>query len=317
MGTPEFACASLQALVEAGYHIAGVVTAPDKPAGRGHQIKESEVKKLARSCGLKVLQPVNLKSPEFYEELKALNANLGIVVAFRMLPETVWSMPEFGTFNLHASLLPKYRGAAPIHHAIMNGEKETGVTTFFLKHEIDTGDIIMRERLSIGSNETFGELHDKLMILGATLVLKTVELIRNDNLKPVKQTVLIDNEDQLKNAPKIYKTDCWLKWVDHVVDIHNKIRGLSPYPAAITAFVNPDGIKYQVKIYKARMEACDHNQRFGTMETDNKNYLQVYCRKGKINILELQISGKKRMSIQNFLNGFDLTNDWKTATDLS
>lgn len=311
MGTPEFAGASLKRLIDEGLNIVGVVTAPDKPAGRGKKMKASFVKIMAEEHGLKVLQPTNLKDSVFLEDFKSLNANLGIVVAFRMLPEVVWSMPELGTFNLHASLLPNYRGAAPINHAIMNGETETGVTTFFLKQEIDTGDIIYSESLPIGKDETFGELHDRLMNLGASLVIKTLRAIESNQIILKKQDALIGNDENLKGAPKIYKEDCKIDWANDVMHIYNKIRGLSPYPAAFTEVCTSDNVVYKIKIYKADYVICETKRPAGSIETDGRSGLSLYCNNGKINILELQVSGKKRMDIKSFLNGFNFNADWK------
>lgn len=310
MGTPEFASASLEKLISEGLNVVGVITSQDKPAGRGKKLKSSDVKLLAIEHGLKVLQPSNLKDPAFLDELQSLKANLGIVVAFRMLPEVVWSMPEFGTINLHASLLPNYRGAAPINRAIMNGETETGATTFFLKHEIDTGDIIFNEKVPIGKNETVGELHDKLMDVGASLVIKTVRALENDTLKPIKQDDLLNNLSGVSTAPKIYKEHCKIDWSKGVAEVYNVIRGLSPYPAAFTEFVSPEGDKFQAKIYKSDYVVSDKPRNSGEIETDGKASLSVSCNDGLIKILELQVSGKKRMSVQNFLNGFQLSSDW-------
>jgi len=315
MGTPEFAGFSLQKLIDEGLNIVGVVTAPDKPAGRGKKLKASHVKLIAEAHGLKVLQPTNLKNPAFLEEFKSLNANLGIVVAFRMLPEVVWSMPDLGTFNLHASLLPNYRGAAPINHAIMNGETETGVTTFFLKQEIDTGDIIYREKVTIGKNETFGALHDRLMDIGASLVIKTLRLIEKDKLKLKKQDELIESDENLKSAPKIYKEDCRINWHNDVMLVYDKIRGLSPYPAAFTEVSTFANVVYKIKIYMADYDYVygETKQPAGSLETDGKSGLSIYCINGKINILELQVSGKKRMDIKSFLNGFNFNVGWKVV----
>ncbi len=311
MGTPEFATASLQALVETNFNIVGVITAPDKPSGRGKRISESDVKKYAIKQGLKVLQPVNLKDPGFIEEFRTLNANLGIVVAFRMLPEVIWSMPEYGTFNLHASLLPQYRGAAPINHAVMNGEKETGVTTFYLKQKIDTGDIIFQEKLPIGEDETVGELHDRLMEIGSGLVVKTVEAIKLENIVLQKQSELSTAMTVINEAPKIYKDDCRIDWSKPVDIIYNKIRGLSPYPTAYTVLKHPDGTIYYMKIYKSKYTFSDSKVTPGTIKTNNKSYLTIYSISGSIDILDLQIAGKKRMVIKDFLNGFDMSVAWK------
>ncbi len=304
MGTPDFAVQSLKILVENKYNIVGVITAPDKPAGRGQKLSESAVKKYAIAQNLKVLQPTNLKAEEFVAELKELHANLQIVVAFRMLPEVVWNMPELGTFNLHASLLPKYRGAAPINWAIINGEKETGVTTFFLQHKIDTGDIITQEKVQIGENETAGELHDKLMDIGSTLVLKTVEQIENNSIKTQPQ-----NDNQiLKEAFKIYKPDCKIDWTKSIDDIHNLVRGLSPYPSAWTEFKNNETSEIvSCKIYRTEKQIENHNLSIGTI-LQTKNELKIAVTGGFIKILELHLAGKKRMETAALLNGFDFNN---------
>ena len=311
LGTPEFATASLQALLLAKYNIVGVITAPDKPSGRGKKMSESDVKKFAIKQGLKVLQPVNLKDPEFIEEFRNLNANLGIVVAFRMLPQVIWSMPQYGTFNLHASLLPQYRGAAPINHAVMNGETETGVTTFYLKQKIDTGDIIFQEKTHIGKDETVGEIHDRLMEIGSHLVVKTVEAIKLGNPKLIKQSGLLDEKVVIKEAPKIFKDDCQIDWCKPIETIYNKIRGLSPYPAAYTILKHPEGTIYYMKIYKSMVAIADSKYAAGTIKTDNKSFLTIYCNGGSIDILDLQIAGKKRMIIKDFLNGFDMSDVWE------
>ncbi|MCB9334832.1 MAG: methionyl-tRNA formyltransferase [Flavobacteriales bacterium] len=304
MGTPDFAVQSLKILVENKYNIVGVITAPDKPAGRGQKLSESAVKKYAIAQKLKVLQPTNLKAEGFVSELKELNANLQIVVAFRMLPEVVWNMPELGTFNLHASLLPQYRGAAPINWAIMNGEKETGVTTFFLQHKIDTGDIIDQEKVSINENETAGELHDRLMDVGSKLVLKTVQNIESDLISTQAQ-----NDTQiLKEAFKIFKPDCKIDWTKSIDDIHNLVRGLSPYPTAWTEFKNKETNEIiSCKIYRTEKQIENHNFSIGTI-LQSKNELQIAVNGGFIKILELHLAGKKRMKTAALLNGFDFNN---------
>lgn len=305
MGTPEFAVAPLRILIENSYNIVGVITSPDKPAGRGQQIQESAIKKFATQQNLKILQPTNLKSTEFIEELKALKANLQIVVAFRMLPERVWNMPELGTFNLHASLLPQYRGAAPINWSIINGETETGVTTFFLTHEIDTGDIIEQQKVAIGENETAGELHDKLMNIGAKLVLSTTRAIENNSVKIKPQKQNIPNSE-LKSATKIFKQDCKINWAADIKSIHNKIRGLSPYPTAWTTFQHKEkDEKLAVKIFKSVPIFENHNKKTGELII-TKNSIRVSVLNGFIEILELQIEGKKRMTSASLLNGFNL-----------
>jgi len=322
MGTPEFAVASLDILVQNGYNIVGVVTVPDKPAGRGQQLQESAVKKYAREKGLHILQPEKLKAPEFIEQLSALKADLQIVVAFRMLPVIVWSMPRLGTFNLHGSLLPQYRGAAPINWAVMNGDKETGVSTFFLQHEIDTGKIIFREKTPITENETAGEIHDRLMVIGASLVLKTVQAIESGNYPQTDQSELIANGEQERHAPKIFKEDCRIRWDKTLEEIHNMIRGLSPYPAAYCALTAPPepagyqevpktGQEYSLKIFRTEKEFTIHHHPVGSIDTDLKSYIKVAVKDGFIHILELQLAGKKRMSVPEFLRGFQINNGWK------
>ncbi len=300
LGTPDFAVASLRALVEGGYNVVAVVTMPDKPAQRGHKIQFSPIKEYALSVGLPVLQPEKLKDPDFIEQLRAYNADLQIVVAFRMLPEAVWAMPRLGTFNLHASLLPQYRGAAPINWAIMNGEKETGITTFFLKHEIDTGDMIEQVKVEIGDNENVGSLHDRLMTLGAELVIKTVDLILQNKVQTTPQPLLPVSE--LKSAPKIFKDMCQINFQQEANQIHNFVRGLSPYPTAWTD-MQINGEHLNVKIYEVAPETETHQLECGTMQTNGKTYLKFACKDGFVNILSLQIPGKKRMSVRDFLNG--------------
>lgn len=296
MGTPEFAVASLDKLLKVGCNIVGVVTAPDKPAGRGMQLQQSAVKKYGVENGLKVLQPEKLKAPDFLAELKALNADLQVVVAFRMLPEVVWNMPPMGTINLHGSLLPQYRGAAPINWAIINGEKETGVTTFKLKHEIDTGNILMKETISIADDETAGELHDKMKEVGAELLLKTVKGLENGSLHEISQTE--DGQTVLKHAPKINTETCRIDWNKDVNEVYNLIRGLSPHP---TAFTEMDGKK--LKIFKA-VKSDSSGLLPGTVSTDKKTFLHFGCRNGIISITELQSEGKKKMGIAEFLRGY-------------
>ncbi|WP_449437763.1 methionyl-tRNA formyltransferase [Pedobacter steynii] len=297
MGTPDFAVASLNALVEAGFDVVGVVTAADKPAGRGQKLNESAVKQYAVSKGIKVLQPLKLKDPLFIEELKALNADLQVVVAFRMLPEMVWDMPAKGTINLHASLLPQYRGAAPINHAIINGEKESGVTTFFLKHEIDTGDVIFSESVSIADDETAGDLHDKLMNVGAGLLVKTVKSIEDGNYTEQPQP----QSTELKHAPKIFKEHCLIDWNQPVHKIYNQIRGLSPYPTAFTKLNDKT-----LKVFKAELEEKEPGISPGSFLSDGKTYLKFATRDGFIKLTDLQYEGKKRMQIDEFLRGMRL-----------
>lgn len=304
MGTPDFAVESLRILVDNGYNVVGVITMADKPSGRGHKIQYSAVKKYALENNLPLLQPEKLKDETFLQYLKAWNADLQIVVAFRMLPEIVWDMPRLGTFNLHGSLLPQYRGAAPINWAIINGEKETGVTTFFLTHEIDTGKVILREKVRIGENDNAGKIHDELMHIGADLVRKTVDLILDDKVDAVAQEQLFVDESELKSAPKIFKETCRVDWNKEVGEVHNLIRGLSPYPAAWTELYC-DGKEVQsVKIYASSIVAADVELSLGSIRTDNKTYLHIACRGGYISINEIQFPGKKAMKIDELLRGY-------------
>jgi methionyl-tRNA formyltransferase len=309
LGTPGFAVPSLQLLVENGYDVVAVVTAPDKQAGRGLQIKGSAVKEYAISKGLRVLQPVKLSDPVFLDEVRALKADLQIVVAFRMMPEALWNMPPLGTFNLHASLLPLYRGAAPINRAVMNGEKMTGVTTFFLKHEIDTGDIIFREETEIGPNDTAGELHDKLMISGAKLVLKTVQSIQSGTVKEVPQSALVAPGEILKSAPKLFAPDFKIDWNRKAADIHNQIRGLSPFPGAITSLINKEGQSFQLKVFRSELTGIAATTPPGTLQTGSKQLL-VSCGDELISLIEIQQEGKKRLSASSFLAGFRMEKEW-------
>lgn len=297
MGTPDFAVATLDALVKAKFNVVGVVTSPDKPAGRGQKLQQSAVKKYALEHNLTVLQPANLKSEEFLNQLKNLNANLQIVVAFRMLPKEVWQLPEYGTFNLHASLLPNYRGAAPINWAIINGETKTGVTTFFIDEKIDTGNIILQEEVAIGDDETLGELHDKLMDFGSKLVVKTVQQIEKGTVKTFKQPAI-----EQKPAPKIFTETCKINWNDTLNNTYNLIRGLNPYPAAWTTLTNnSDEIK--VKIYDVKKESASHQHKTGTIIT-SKNEIKVAVAGGYIILESLQLAGKKQMDSKSLLNGF-------------
>jgi len=302
MGTPEFAVTSLRALVENGYHIVGVVTAPDKRSGRGLQIHQSDVKRYAESCGIPVLQPEKLKDENFLQELEALKADLQIIVAFRMLPEVVWKMAPLGTFNLHGSLLPCYRGAAPLNWAIINGDLETGVTTFLLKQEIDTGNILFQESVPIGLEEAFGDLHDKLMGIGANLVIKTVEALADGKVTSFPQSSLKLDTERL-HAPKIFKETCKINWQKPAAAINNLIRGLSPYPAAWTN-LKGNGSETGIKIFKASVECIGHNCQPGEILSDNKSYLKIACADGFLHILDLQVAGKKRLGIAPFLRGF-------------
>ena len=301
LGTPDFAVASLDALVKNGCNIVGVITAPDKPSGRGLQLSQSAVKQYAVANNLHVLQPTNLKDPAFLDEVRALKADLQIVVAFRMMPEVLWDMPPMGTFNLHASLLPQYRGAAPINHAIINGEKETGVTTFFLKHVIDTGDIIFQERVAISPDDNAGILHDKLMEVGAGLVVKTVQAIEADDVKPIPQDQVAEKD--IKHAPKIFRETCKIDWGKTAQQIHNHVRGLSPYPAAYTIYIGADGKQSDIKVYSTQLTLVGNAHVPGTIETDNKSYLKVFAVGGYLDVLELQAPGKRRMKIHEYLAG--------------
>lgn len=305
MGTPDFAVESLKTLVNHNMNVVGVVTAPDKPAGRGKKLQASPVKQFAQSQNIPVLQPEKLKSPNFLEELNALQPDLQVVVAFRMLPEVVWTIPPHGTFNLHASLLPQYRGAAPINWAVINGEIRTGVTTFFIQHDIDTGHIIMQDEVDILPHETAGKLHDKLMVQGAELVLKTVQAIASDQAKPRPQDELTAGT-QLKTAPKIYKDDCHILWDNHVENIHNFIRGLSPYPAAWSILSKGNEEITTLKIYKADFSKEDHELSPGNIISDGKTWFKVAAKDGFINLLELQQAGKKRLGIKDFLLGMNM-----------
>jgi methionyl-tRNA formyltransferase len=308
MGTPEFAVTALQKLIENNYNIVGVITAPDQAAGRGKKIRVSAVKEYAQAQNLKLLQPTNLKDPIFIDELRKLKADIQVVVAFRMLPEVVWNMPSKGTFNLHASLLPQYRGAAPINHAVMNGEAETGVTTFFLDKQIDTGKIIMQKKCTITPEDNAGSLHDKLMFLGADVIIKTLEAVESDTLSVIPQSELIASQSTLKPAPKIFKQDGELDWNCDSKTVLNKIRGLSPYPAAYSYLqLESDQKTYYLKIFKAELvKKIRPKSKPGTIFTDSKTYFHVITDNGIVSIDEVQLEGKKRMSLVNFLRGFYL-----------
>ena len=307
MGTPEFAVESLDALVKNNYNVVGVITAPDKPAGRGMKIQFSAVKEYALRNNLNLFQPEKLKNPEFIETLKALHPDLQVVVAFRMLPEVIWKMPRLGTFNVHSSLLPQYRGAAPINWAVINGEKETGVTTFFINENIDTGDIIFSEKVTIGEDETAGELHDHLMKIGAELIVRTVEAIREGNLNIQKQE---KTDNEIKPAPKIFKEDCRINWSKDLDSIHNFIRGLSPFPSAFTEINSPENKKYYLKVFKSSKEKADHILSIGKIQTDQKYFLKIAVTGGFINLLEIQLEGRKKMAVKDFLRGFHLNEEW-------
>ena len=301
MGTPAFAVASLQALLDNGFNVVGVVTAPDKPAGRGMQLQQSAVKQFAEERGLTILQPAKLKAPDFLAELKALNADLQVVVAFRMLPELVWDMPSMGTLNVHASLLPQYRGAAPINWAIINGETETGVTTFKLQHAIDTGDLLLQQRVAIDPNETAGELHDRLKIAGAQLLVETIQGLMNGSIVPQAQPIA-DMETSnltLRHAPKIFTETCRIQPQQTVLATHNLVRGLSPFPGAFTLI---DG--KVLKLYTTEAMAVAPAHQPGQFFTDGKTFLHLACSDGYLNILELQLEGKKRMAATDFLRGY-------------
>ncbi len=300
MGTPEFAVASLRALLEAGCNIVGVVTAADKPAGRGMKLTQSAVKKFATDYGLYVMQPEKLKDPEFLQKLASLKATLQVVVAFRMLPEVVWNMPPLGTINLHGSLLPQYRGAAPINWAVINGEKETGVTTFKLQHAIDTGNILLQEKCSIGENDSAGQVHDVMKEIGAKLLVTTVQGLADGSLQETPQSIAVNQLDNgLKHAPKIFTDDCKINWNNTCASVHNLIRGLSPFPGALSTL---DG--KILKIYKSSKEVTQKISEPGTYQTDGKTYLKIACNNGFIHVLDLQLEGKKRMLVTDFLRGY-------------
>ena len=311
-GTPEFAASQLEAILKAGYEVAVVVTMPDKPAGRGRKIQYSDVKKTALEYNLPLLQPEKLKDPLFLEQLASYQANLFIVVAFRMLPALVWQMPELGSFNLHASLLPQYRGAAPINFAIINGETETGLTTFFLNEEIDKGAVIMREKVAIRPDETAGELHDELMFLGNKVVVETIKKIETDNADALPQEVLSENQI-LKPAPKISKEFCNVDWNVDCKTVYNLIRGLSPYPAAHTTIQSDGGETIELKIFSSEIENCKHNLPVGSIVTDNKKILKIALEDGFIHLTQIQQAGKKPMSIDDFLRGTQLLGPWKVV----
>lgn len=312
MGTPEFAVESLKRLVEGGYNVVGVITMPDKPIGRhGSVLQASPVKQYAVSQGLKVLQPERLKDEAFLDELRSLQADLQIVVAFRMLPEVVWAMPPMGTFNLHAALLPQYRGAAPINWAVINGDTETGITTFFLQHEIDTGDIIQQVRVPIADTDNVEIVYDKLMMLGGDLVLETVDAILAGAVKPIPQEELIQIDTELRPAPKIFKETCRIDWNKGVKQVYDFVRGLSPYPAAWTELCGAESKPQVLKIYETEKQFVEHNLPVGTVDTDQKTYFRIAVKDGFVNILSLQLAGKKRMQVGDFLRGFRCTEGQK------
>ena len=312
-GTPEFAASQLEAILKAGYEVAVVVTMPDKPAGRGRKIQYSDVKKTALEHNLPLLQPEKLKDPMFLEQLASFQANLFIVVAFRMLPAVVWQMPELGTFNLHASLLPQYRGAAPINFAIINGETETGLTTFFLNEEIDMGAVIMREKVAIRPDQTAGELLDELMVLGNQVVVKTIKKIEKGEVCALPQDEMTEGQP-LKPAPKISKEFCNVDWSQDCQTVYNHIRGLSPYPAAHTSILSENGEVIELKIFSSVIEHCLPEVPIGSVVTDNKKYLKIALKDGFIHLTQVQQAGKKAMPIADFLRGTQLLGSWKAET---
>ena len=305
MGTPEFAVTTLKAIMEKGFNVVGVITSPDKPAGRGRKLHQSAVKSYAETENLKILQPINLKEEGFVEELRALKANVQVVVAFRMLPKVVWVMPQFGPFNLHASLLPDYRGAAPINWAVINGEKKTGVTTFFIDEKIDTGEIILKKKVKILKSDTAGDLHDKLMTVGSKLVIDTLHLIENGKAETKAQS----KNKKLKEAPKLSKENCRLDWKDSRRNIYNKVRGLSPYPGAWTLLQNNEE-ELEVKIYKSEQIEEPHANEIGKLISTKKE-LKVAVKNGYINIIEIKMAGKRQMDTKSLLNGFTFSQDAK------
>lgn len=312
MGTPQFAVESLKELINSGNDICAIVTSHDKPAGRGLKLRESEVKQFAKQTNITILQPLSLKDNDFVSQLKNYNADIFVVVAFRMLPECVWQIPPKGTINLHASLLPNYRGAAPINWAIINGEKTTGVTTFFIEKEIDTGKIIDFEEIKISEKDNAGNLHDKLMVTGAKLLVKTINKIENNNVETLSQKQFIISENSLKTAPKLSRETCKINWDNNVKTIYNQIRGLSPYPASWTILENQISKEtVNLKIFFAEIIEGEHNSEVGTIISDKKTYLYVSVINGLISIKEIQPEGRKKMSIKDFLLGFREVEKWK------
>jgi len=306
MGTPEFAVATLGSLLMNGFNVVGVVTIPDKPAGRGRKVTKSAVKEFAEFSSLPIMQPKSLKDPEFIASLKALNADLFIVVAFRMLPEIIWKMPSIGTINLHASLLPQYRGAAPINHAIINGDTVTGVTTFFIDENIDTGKILLQEEVQIFPFENAGDVHDRLMKEGARVVIRTLQGIAGNTIVPTLQSKYLTPGESLKPAPKIFPEDCFINWEKDPAGIHNFVRGLAPYPCART-LIKKDSTTHSLKIYETHPENAEHDLKPGLIVSDGKHYIKITCLKGYVNIVSLQLEGKKRMSTVEFLRGFKIS----------
>ena len=312
MGTPEFAVEPLSCLIEGGYNVVGVITMPDKPAGRGHKLQCSPVKQYALEHSLPLLQPERLKDEAFLEALRTWKADLQIVVAFRMLPEVVWNMSRLGTFNLHASLLPQYRGAAPINWAVINGETETGITTFFLKHEIDTGEVIQQVRVPIAETDDVGMVHDKLMHLGARLVTETVDAILDGTVKSIPQEDMAV-QGELRPAPKIFKETCRIEWAQPVKRVYDFVRGLSPYPSAWTNLVSPQRESFVLKIFETEKIVVDHTLSPGTIQTDGKTYLHVAASDGFVDIRSLQLPGKKRLKTDELLRGFHITDEWRVG----
>lgn len=307
-GTPEFATHTLKALLDEGFDIPAVVTVPDMPAGRGLKLKESDVKRFANSMSIPVLQPVQLNDTAFINQLEALKPDLQVVVAFKKLPVSVFNLPPVGTINLHASLLPNYRGAAPINHAIINGETETGVTTFFLNDKIDAGHILLQKRVPILENDNAGSLHDKLKTEGAELVIETLRALNNNLIIPVPQD---KNIVGLRSAPKLFKTDCLINWSDTCENIYNKIRGLSPYPGAYTDIISPEGVTYSLKVYESSFERTNISLSAGSLLTDGKTYLKVVAADGLVTLQHIQLTGKVSMSADTFLRGFRLNNNFR------
>jgi methionyl-tRNA formyltransferase len=309
MGTPEFAVPSLKAILGAGFNVVGVITSPDRGAGRGRKIKFSAIKRFVIENGLNLIQPENLRNPDFIDQLKQLRPDLQVVIAFRMLPEEVWSIPRLGTMNLHASMLPQYRGAAPINHAILNGEKKTGLTTFFIDEKIDTGEIIDQIEIDIVDNETFGELHDRLKELGSGFVVGSINKILEPGYKLLSQNSLLEDVSELKKAPKISKVFCQINWNQPMDKIYNFIRALSPYPAAFGYLINNKNDLLLVKCFITEKKYRDHSNQHGSILSDRRTYLWVAVQGGFISIIELQLMGKRRMTIKELLNGFHLSND--------
>ena len=312
MGTPTFAVATLGSLLMNGYNVVSVVTVPDKPSGRGRKMTKSAVKEFAEFSYLPIMQPDNLKDPQFINELQHLNPDIFLVVAFRMLPEVIWKIPKIGTINLHASLLPHYRGAAPINRVLINGETTTGVTTFFINDKIDTGNILLREKIQIFPMENAGDLHNRLMNLGARLVIKTLQVVSENKIKSVPQSELIKEDEVPKTAPKIFPDDCIINWNKDHHEVHNLIRGLSPNPCARSTFLR-DSIPVSFKIFESRPEPGDYSFKPGEIISDGKSFIKIACNNGFLNIVNIQLEGKKRMNTAEFLRGFKIS-DYKIGT---